>query len=198
MKILTSTILMFCVSICSGQNEIEAKFGFRKGIVTSEDYQIIKSLENREEGPAKFEYIIELLDSDSTENIIKVYMLEKYLSSRYMYESIFVNWLLNNLEYEIDKNVYEFNVGLRKDKYPILYFLIGLEDSNIFNEEDLLKSAFLSNCELFEDSYTKMFTCKLMAEYFMSSGKHKSILLDIAGEEECRKKNFDQIMKFCF
>lgn len=198
MKIAITAILFFWISICIGQIEIEKEYGLSKGVLTSENYNFINSFDKEPEGIEKLENVIRLLEFDSTENVIKVYLLEKYLSKKYMHNAKFVTWLIDNMEYEIDRNVYDIKVGLSKHKYPILYFLVNLEDSIYFNEVQLLNSDFLSNCELFEDSYTKMFTCKLLAEYFISSGKDKSELLEIASKEECRKNNYNQIMKFCY
>lgn len=197
MKLFAFVLVIICTSVCTAQHELESKYGLRKGSLTEDNISTIQSLAEYPENEKRLNEVIRLLDSDSTDNALKIYLIEEYLDDIYTNNYLLSNWLIVNLGLRIDTNGYEFGKGLKQHKYPILYFLVNLRDPDIFSVADLLESDLMSNCELFDDSYTKMFTCKLLAEYLLSSGEPKSYMSEIASKNECSRKNYNSIMKIC-
>jgi hypothetical protein len=197
MKIVSSALLVFFITSCFGQNELESKFGLRKDILTDNHKGFLNSFENLEENDIFFNKIISTIESDSIEHVVKVILLEKYLDSRLLYNTNYVSWLLANIGFEIDKNVYDFKSGMQKNKYPILYFLISQENENLFDVEDLMSSTFMADCEFFDDSYNKYFTCKLLAEFILSTEGLQNELYETMKIDICAKKNYKRILNFC-
>lgn len=153
-------------------------------------------LENLDDDEAKLETITSLLYSDSTDDLLKLMLLNKYMRSENLKHEGFKNWLIENMDQELMVLVNSTKPRKPSERYPILYFL-AQQEKEVFSVDDLMNSSFMANCELFDDAYHKMYTCKLLAEVIASQQGLKFNKYTDDNVNECAYKNYQSISGLC-
>lgn len=156
----------------------------------------VQKLESLDNNSAKFEMIISLLDSDDTEPILKMGLLDKYLEVENLENIKFKDWLMENLDFKSEFTSEHSLTQKMTEKYPILYFF-AQQDKEVFSVDDLMDSKLMADCNLFDDPYHKMMTCKLLAEVIASQDGRKFNKYTDSDINECAYKNYQKISELC-
>jgi hypothetical protein len=197
MKILL--LLFFCFSFCIGaygQDSLEIKHNLKPGILEMHDVELLYSIEFLEDEDKKFQIITDLLDSDSTAWKIKICLLGEYLKEENTYNTIFSDWVLRNIGLKISLDPIKHSMVMRTYQYPVVYFIVSLENPHFVTPEDVLRSDLFKKCKLFEQQYEKYFLKFLMVEYFLMNNVDFTEL-DIMSDDPCVTENLDEIKLLC-
>lgn len=178
-----------------GQLQLAQEHEVRADLLSSMDEELLSEYVNNENRDVLLKKAITTINSDKTSDAVKAILLGIYLQEKYLLDVKLLNWTLDNIDFTIDRNVYEFPGGMSKPKHPILHFLVELDNSTIFNIEDLLDSSLINDCDFFEETYNREYTCRLLLEYMMSNGERMSTNNTRDFDNTCQKKNYLFIMK---
>lgn len=194
MKYILTIIILLISNLVFGQYEsIEDKYSLAHGTLNANHVIALNELNENE---MNFDYISKQLDSDSTDLVIKMIILDTYMHPEYFHNWKFKECLVNNCGLEIDINLYKAATAMRaSNKVPILEFLINQDDTDIFPVSTLMESEFMANCDLFKDPYHLMFTCKLLYEFILSTERFNEE--NYQDSNECAFNNYKKIKNFC-